>query len=316
MIRQQAFENKGVRMLKGGLHCHTTRSDGAGDPADVIRLHAENGYDFLAITDHRRYNFENFAPDAGVTIVPGMEFDDTFEHGHGFRCWHTVCLGPEKSAGNPYDQDQRFASGTARTQEEYQPYLDSFHENGQLTILCHPEWSSTPARYFERLKGNFAMEIWNSGSVIEDDMDADASYWDELLGQDICIFGVATDDGHGMHQHCKGWVRVAAENNVAAILAALREGRFYSSCGPEIYDFYVDGDKAVVECSSAVKVRFHADGHPTRIVRAADGALQHAEIDISGGWVGPYKYVRAVVIDASGRYAWSNPIFLDEGHRG
>ena len=46
-------------MLKGGLHCHTTRSDGRGTPEEVIRLHAAKGYDFLALTDHRIYNRRN-----------------------------------------------------------------------------------------------------------------------------------------------------------------------------------------------------------------------------------------------------------------
>jgi alpha-mannosidase len=62
MIRQIAFETK-RKMLKGGLHCHTTRSDGKLSPEDTMKLHKENGYDFLAITDHRVYNFKNFAPE-------------------------------------------------------------------------------------------------------------------------------------------------------------------------------------------------------------------------------------------------------------
>ena len=65
-------------MLKGGLHCHTTRTDGEGTPEEVIRLHKDNGYDFLAITDHRLYNYKNFAPDTGITIIPGVEFDNIF----------------------------------------------------------------------------------------------------------------------------------------------------------------------------------------------------------------------------------------------
>ena len=63
MIRQSAFTGS-APLLKGGLHCHTTRSDGKGTPEEVIRLHKQNGYDFLALTDHRVYNYENFAPDA------------------------------------------------------------------------------------------------------------------------------------------------------------------------------------------------------------------------------------------------------------
>lgn len=322
MIRQAAFcGDREQKLMKGGLHCHTTRSDGRGTPEEVIRMHKEHGYDFLALTDHRFYNYRNFAPETGITILPGMEYDGNgietiadnegtltqeYDAG-GFRCFHTVCIGPEKADGNGFEQDQRFDSAHVRNQEEYQPYLDYLHEMGQMTIYCHPEWSSTPARYFSRMKGNFAMEIWNSGCVIEDDMDADAAYWDELLGQGIRIYGVATDDGHAMNQHCVGWVRVRAENNsVSAILAALDAGRFYSSTGPEIHDFYYEDGKICVDCSAAAKIRLHADKHPTRIVHSADGNLTHAEFDIGSS----YSYVRATVIDKEGRHAWTNPIFL------
>ncbi len=306
MKQQQAFAGN-EKMLKGGLHCHTTRSDGRGDPADVIRLHYQNGYDFLALTDHRYYNYTNFAPEVPITIIPGMEYDNTFERGKGFRCFHTVCIGPAKEDGNGYDQDQRLESGTATNQEEYQPYLDDIHAHGNLTIYCHPEWSSTPARYFDKLEGNFAMEIWNSGCALSNDNDTDAAYWDEILGQGKLIYGAATDDGHAMAHHCNGWVRVRAENNISAILKALEDGKFYSSCGPEIYNFYVDEGIAVVECSAACKVRLHSDMHPTRIVRSEDGTLTRAEFNIGDG----YKYVRATVIDKDGKHAWTNPIFLD-----
>ena len=43
MIRQCAFEGD-RKLLKGGLHCHTTRSDGWCDPEDVMAKHKENGY--------------------------------------------------------------------------------------------------------------------------------------------------------------------------------------------------------------------------------------------------------------------------------
>ena len=306
MNRHQAFlENK--KMLKGGLHCHTTRTDGEGTPEEVIRLHKENGYDFLAITDHRLYNYKNFAPDTGITIIPGMEFDNLLEWDHGFRCFHTVCIGPEKENGNAYEQNQKFDSARVKSQEEYQPYLDQLHADGQMTVYCHPEWSSTPARYFSRLKGNFAMEIWNSGCAINMDMDNDAAYWDDILGQGIRLWGVATDDGHSMNHHCNGWVRVrAASRSVSDILAALKDGKFYSSCGPEIYDFYYDDGKVVVICSAAAKVRLQADKHPNRVIRSADGTLTRAEFDIGNS----YSYVRATVIDKNGKYAWTNPIFL------
>ena len=298
-------------MLKGGLHCHTTRSDGAVEPGEVIRLHHKNGYDFLAITDHRRYNYENFAPEVPLTIIPGMEFDNTFEKGNGFRTFHTVCLGPAKEDGNGYDQDERMDSGTAKDQYEYQSYLDEIHAKGNLTVYCHPQWSATPARYFENMKGNFAMEIWNTGCAFGCNMDRDAAYWDELLGQGKVIYGAATDDGHGLGEHCNGWVMVRAENNIQAILEALKAGAFYSSCGPEIYNFYIEDGKAVVECSPAARVRFQSDMHPTKIVKSEDGTLTRAELDLANARF-PYKYIRATVIDKDEKYAWTNPIFLED----
>ena len=69
MKRQAAFENTGNKMLKGALHCHTTRSDGRGTPEEVIAKHADHGYDFMALTDHRIYNKKNFG-DRPMTILP------------------------------------------------------------------------------------------------------------------------------------------------------------------------------------------------------------------------------------------------------
>jgi hypothetical protein len=304
IIRQDAFGGN-VPMLKGALHCHTTRSDGKCTPEEVLQLHKEHNYDFVAITDHRRYNRQHFAPETGITIIPGMEFDSAIEYGHGFRCFHTVCIGPNDET-NPYEQDQRFQSGRTPTQEEYQPYLDQLHKDAQMTIHCHPEWSGTPARYFEKLKGNFAMEIWNTGCAIEDNMDTNAACWDELLDQFIKIYGVATDDGHQPYQHCGGWVMVNAENNVPAILDALKNGRFYSSCGPKIYDFYIEDDVAHIVTDPCAMIQFVSACHPLRVTRSKDGSLTHAELKIDRG----FRYLRATIVDAQGRRAWTNPIFL------
>ena len=153
------------------------------------------------------------------------------------------------------------------------------------------------------------MEIFNSGCAMDNELDTDAAYWDELLGMGKKIYGVAVDDGHTKAQHCNGWVMVNSENTVKDILSALKDGRFYSSCGPEIYDFYVEGDRAFVDCSPVSKIRLHSDRHPTTIVRDADGRLTHAEFDLTKNFA-PYDYVRISVGDSEGKLAWTNPIFL------
>jgi len=310
MKRQQAFAKEG-KFLKGGLHCHTTRSDGRGDPAEVIRLHKQNGYDFLALTDHVIYNFTNFAPETGITIIPGVEQGRTIHPNGVKRHFHIVCIGPSKEDGNGFEQDEMMPESPAQDQFEFQADLDDIHAKKNLTIYCHPQWSSTPARYFDKMQGNFAMEIWNTDCAYGNEMDTDAAYWDELLGQGIRIWGVASDDGHLMSYHCKGWVRVKAEDQqINTILKALEAGEFYSSCGPEIYDFWADEEKVVIACSPCAKIRIHCDGIPTRIQQDADGNLTRAEFSLSHVF-GPYRYVRASVIDKDGKKAWTNPIFLD-----
>ena len=311
MKRQQAFIGKG-QFLKGGLHCHTVRSDGRLTPEEVLEYVKGLGYDFMAFTDHQIYNMESYAPETGVLVIPGMEYGNDLEKGHGFRCFHTVCLGPSKEDGNGFEHDQKFEWGCAPNSEEYQPWLDAAHQKKNLTILCHPHWSGTSAKYFETQKGNFAMEIWNTGSVIGNDCDSDAAYWDEILGQGKLIYGVATDDAHSMANLAGGWVMVKAEKNINAILKALENGEFYSSCGPEIYDFYVDGNTLHVECSPAARIRIHSDKHPTKLINAEDELLTKADVVIGEDWVGPYDFVRVSVVDEDGKKAWTNPIILNE----
>ena len=123
----------------------------------------------------------------------------------------------------------------------------------------------------------------------------------------IKIFGVATDDGHEMYHHCKGWVMVNAENNVKDILASLEKGAFYSSCGPVIKDFYVDDENVVhIETSECEKIIFQCDKHPGRMIVADGEPLTSAQRDLKD----EYEYIRATVIDKEGRKAWTNPIFI------
>jgi len=310
IIRQSAFETN-KKLLKGALHCHTTRSDGKGDPADVIALHHANGYDFMALTDHRYYNYENFS-DKPMTIIPGMEMDANFPSERGtVHCHHIVCIGPEKSAGNGFDQDQRFESVRISDPAETQPMIDMIHAANNLTIYCHPEWSGTPACDFKMLRGNFAMEIWNSGCAMENELDTNAAYWDELLCEGQRIYGVATDDGHAMNQHCKGWVRVNAENNIPSILDALQNGRFYSSCGPEIYDFYIEDGVVHVKSSPVVQIGLRHLRVPYRVARPDSGESTLTEASFPLRFGPGAHYVRAFVVDSEGRRAWTNPIWAN-----
>ena len=55
---------------------HTTLSDGALDPVEAINIYREAGYDFIAITDHRKVG--HLWQDDSFLILPGVEWDTTF----------------------------------------------------------------------------------------------------------------------------------------------------------------------------------------------------------------------------------------------
>jgi len=312
LIRQAAFENKSLPCLKGALHCHSTRSDGDSSAEAVVTRFCRDGYDFIALTDHFVYNRENPVPDLPITVIPAAEggcYLDGVKK--GFRAYHTVFLGRDDET-NLFAQGEKIPtaqelspSGLVTSAADYQPYLDMIREKGNVYFYCHPEWSSTPARYFEDMKGNFAMEIRNTDCVYSNGMDANCPCWDELLGQGKRIFGVAVDDIHRLDMPDRSWVMVSAENNVSAIIDALEAGAFYSSYGPCIHDFYVEDDVAHVTCDCAAAVEFISDCHATEIIKNPAGTTT-AECRLYGD----FDYVRACVVDFYGRRAWTNPIFL------
>ena len=234
-----------------------------------------------------------------------MEMDAVITSREGM-CFHTVALGPEEDK-NGYHQDEHPSGGKVNDQSEYQQFIDEMLSKNNLVVYCHPDWSRTPARSFENLKGCFAMEIWNSGCVITDEMDVDNGLiWDELLIREKKIYAVAVDDGHEREHHCNGWVMVNAEKSIDSILDALREGRFYASCGPEIYDFYVEDGIAHCKTSPCKKIVFKYGLRPTPARHATEGGyLTEAQLKVSG-----FSYVRVWVEDEQGRRAWSNPVWL------
>lgn len=305
LIRQGAFEG-GRKLLKGALHTHTTRSDGENSPEELLAAFEAQQYDFAAITDHRRYNRETFG--SRLTILPGMEIDACFagtrkQNRHVF---HTVCLGP--ADGGDFAQDEAFPSFDISSPADFQPMLDEMHRRGCLTVYCHPEWSHTPVHEYMRLKGNFAMELFNTGCAIENELDTDNSVdWEYVMDSGNRLYGIAVDDCHQLAHAGIGYVMVNAENNAEAILRALQAGRFYSSCGPEILDFYVEDGCAHLTCGGADMIAFSCNGMPKRVKNAEPGVpLTESALTL------PHyaRYVRAMVI-LNGRRAWTNPIWLD-----
>ena len=125
--------------------------------------------------------------------------------------------------------------------------------------------------------------------------------------QDVC--GFASDDAHICPEHPDwngGWIVVSApELTRENIMAAIRRGEFYASCGPEIHSIQTSGDVVRVRTSSVNLVRLVGPTTGGVRVRAEDEAgLTEAELTIPAG-VG---YWRLEVEDFGGKRAWTNTL--------
>ena len=117
----------------------------------------------------------------------------------------------------------------------------------------------------------------------------------DLLSRNAAIF---VEQGKALNEY--------ADRDVRSILSALDRGAFYSSCGPEIYDFYVEDGVAVVETSPCTEITFRTGQYPGPRLHAPDASLTHHSFRLPPD----LRYVRVTMKDAQGRRAWSNPIFL------
>jgi hypothetical protein len=292
------------RFYRGNLHTHSTRSDGAKSPADVVALYRESGYDFVALTDH-------FLPQYGYPIVDTREFrSDSFTtligaELHGPRTeigepWHIVAVGLPLDFARP-SSDESGPSIAARA-----------HVGGAFVGMAHPTWYSLTEADAAALTACDAVEVWNQVAAIDNDR-GDSWYMSDLLsarGRRLSAY--AADDAHfrSGRDDRKAWVQVRSETlEPASLVAALKAGHFYSSQGPIIEEVQLHGGTLTVRCSPAEAL--FVTGRGPRTQPSWGSRLTSATFSLQQ-FAG--SYCRVTVLDAAGKRAWTNPIWLDPAH--
>lgn len=165
----------GKKWYKGNLHTHSTNSDGRLSPEEVIGLYREEGYDFLALTDHwfmgEERQEENFLLLSGAEYDVGNNVRDGIYHVVGMRC----AEGAEAGKGPELQEKQA------------QLMIDRIHEAGGIAILAHPAWSMNRASEVRLLKDLDGCEIYNTTSACRGTVDPiRASSWMNWQRRDMC----------------------------------------------------------------------------------------------------------------------------------
>nr|WP_205911950.1 CehA/McbA family metallohydrolase [Rhodobacter sp. SGA-6-6] len=307
MIRHSAFAAPG-RFWRGNLHTHSTRSDGVLAPEEVCRRYRAEGYDFMALTDHfvgvYGYPIVDTLPfrAEGFTTILGAELHSgAMANG---ELWHILAVGLPADFAASDSPDFRPKPG----QESGAEIAARAVAAGAFVAVAHPQWSGLTLADARSIEAAHAVEIYNHGCAMGCDRPDGAAIADLLLTEGRRLTLIATDDAHFSEpDHFGGWVMVkSTENSPEALLEALKRGDFYSSQGPELRDVRIEGDKVVVECSAAVSVV--ALGHGTAAKGVHGHSMTRAEVPLAR--LNNSPWVRVAVIDAAGRRAWSNPIWL------
>jgi hypothetical protein len=297
-----AFASHG-RFWRGNLHTHTTSSDGRRTAEDACAFYRENGYDFVAITDHfiERYGFpvtdtRPYRSDTFTTLLGAELHTGRTEFG---LLWHILAVGlPPDFA--PYSPGETGPDVAARALAA-----------GAFVAAAHPSWYGLTEADVVSLGAIHASETFNATAIDHNDRAESWSLLDLLLTRGRRYSALATDDAHfepSRHDFGRAWVQVkSATLDPESLLTALKAGDYYSSTGPAIHDVRIlDGGRVVVRCSPAARI--FASGHAAAVASAYGNGITTAELSLSGLAGSPY--FRITVRDDQGGRAWSNPIPL------
>lgn len=299
------------RFWRGNLHTHSTLSDGGLAPEAVIAAYKRNGYDFLQLSEHFLDRFgwpiadtRGFRSNAFATLIGAELHAMATSVG---ELWHVLAVGLPLDFAAP---------GKSETGPEL---ARRARDAGAFVAIAHPAWSQLTEADGVALDAAHAVEIYNHGCAVETDR-ADGFYLlDRLSNLGRRLTAIATDDAHfnhGERDAFGGFVEVKAESlEPEALLAALKAGQFYASQGPRLHDVRISRDEIVVEASPVDAVALLTG--TSRALHVAGSQITRAVFDLAGAakkaWTetGPDVWFRIVAIDAAGRRAWTNPIWLD-----
>jgi hypothetical protein len=309
-MRIRPFSTPG-RFWRGNLHAHSTLSDGALNPVDVVEVYKRAGYDFVQLSDHfldrfawpiadtRKLRSHNF------TTLIGAEI-----HAMGTSAgeyWHIV------ATGLPFDFPH------AEPNESGPRLAERAREAGAFVAIAHPSWSQLTIEDGRSLSAAHAVEVYNHICAVMTDRGDGFYLLDQLCNEDRRLTAVAGDDAHfhnGDLDAFGGYVMVKAESlEPESLLGALKAGEFYSTQGPRIYNVELTREAVRIECSPVHTLAL-VTGASQAVSRVGRGLTQATiEFAEAAKWAWreppPFKWFRVVAIDGPRRRAWTNPIWVD-----
>ena len=127
---------------RGDLHVHTACSDGSEAPANVAANYRGYGYDFMAITDHRRYYpsldaMDTWAELSDLNLVPGEEVHLPLNDVHYVNFGSTYSINALVTPNCNQESERRSLDGNAPETMSREAYEAMIRERAKDVPLQH-----------------------------------------------------------------------------------------------------------------------------------------------------------------------------------
>jgi hypothetical protein len=306
MMKSLAPFSRPGQFWRGNIHTHSNLSDGALPPDEVLRRYKAAGYDFVMMSEHFVESFKwpiadtRAARTADFTTLIGAELHAPVTSAG--ELWHIL------AAGLPLDFPP------CGKNEQGPELARRAVAAGAYVAIAHPAWSRYTIEDGRALSFAHAVEIYNHGCAIENDLGEGFYLLDQLLNEGHKLNLIATDDAHfKTPDHFGGWVHVKSKDlSPDALLEALKQGHHYASQGPIFRDIRMQGKQIEIETSPVDTITVVCGTSRSCVKNGR--AITEAAFDLSTldkGWLLEKKsaWFRVTAIDQEGKRAWSNPIW-------
>ena len=325
-----------VGRFKANLHAHTTRSDGALSPGEVIDAYAARGYDVLAITDHDTYRNDSRTGAAtwpwtdhgrdpeklGMLAVRGTEFtgDPAVASIPHLTSWFHDLWQP----GDPFDERNEDLAWMLATLDQRDAVSAWAHPTRGGELRVHggdPAWFVERHRAHRHLRG---FEVY-SGTGRPSAADSSVLY-DAILtrlcqeGVEVPLWANAADDSHHLREIGFDYhVHLLAERSTAAMRESLSRGSYLVVQDPQGHapERHLDDGEAFWTAApmvTRIEVGDRAitiDGERyDRIDWISDGEVVHTGERLALDAAGLGGYVRAVLHGDAGARTLTQPWLL------
>lgn len=229
-----------LKPLKGDLHMHTNLSDGEDTPAFVAASSREIGMDFIAITDHYKYEPSIEAIEAFRDVKTGLTIFNGEEIHPPHNRVHMINFGGKESINKMFE-GKEYSEGVKEIEKSVDRKLpdkvrhscascvwcfNKIREIGGTGVFCHPHWfvhnkydiDERITEYLFRIRCFDVLELIGGYHKYETESNAlTVSYWAERQIKYGKIPVVGSSDEHGVtNGKLFGWYYTVAfaESNI------------------------------------------------------------------------------------------------------